>query len=104
MEESVIDMFSKKYGFTASVIPKGTFRGVEEGVPALGFATNLITTDKLPDDVAYEVTKAIAMHKDQITATYKAFEVFKPERAWDSNIPLHPGAKKFYIEAGYMKE
>jgi TRAP transporter TAXI family solute receptor len=103
IEEKVIQAFEKKYGFNKSVIPRGTFRGVTEDVPVLGFATNLITTDKLPEDVAYRITKALATHKEELVATYKAAEVFDPKKAWSSNAPLHSGAEKFYRESGYMK-
>lgn len=103
-DEKILDAFAKEYGFNKGAIPKGTFRGVSTDVPALGFATNLITTDRLPENVAYRVTKAICERKDELLATYKAAEVFNPQKAWESAIPLHPGAEKFYKEAGYMKK
>ncbi len=102
--EKIIEAFGKEFGFNKGAIPKGTFRGVSENIPTLGFATNLITTDRLPEDVAYRVTKAICEHKDDLVATYKAANVFNPQKAWDGNIPLHTGAERFYREAGYMKK
>ncbi len=103
IDESIRDTFIKEYGFSKGLIPKGTFRGVTQDIPVLGFATNLITTDKLPVDVAYKITKAICTHKEDLATTYKAATAFNPQKAWDSTIPLHPGAQKYYKEAGYMK-
>ncbi|NQU12796.1 MAG: TAXI family TRAP transporter solute-binding subunit [Desulfobacteraceae bacterium] len=103
IDERIRNEFIKKYGFSKGTIPKGTFRGVEKDIPVLGFSTNLITSAKLPEDVAYKITKAIATHKKDLVTTYKAARVFNPKKAWDSTVPLHPGAKKYYQEMGYMK-
>jgi TRAP transporter TAXI family solute receptor len=103
IDESIRNDFIKKYGFSKGTIPEGTFRGVTAPIPVLGFSTNLITTDKLPEDVAYKIVKAIATHKDDLVSTYKAAQVFDPTKAWDSTVALHPGAMKYYKEAGYMK-
>jgi TRAP transporter TAXI family solute receptor len=103
MDKKVQDQFVKEYGFRRSVIPKGTFSGMTKDVPVLGFATNLITTDKLPEEVAYQITKAVCEHKKDLLTTYEAANVFDPSSAWkEGNIPLHPGAAKYYKEAGYM--
>lgn len=103
IDKNILEQFVKKYGFNKGIIPKGTFRGVTKDIHALGFSTNLITTDKLPEEVAYKITKAICTHKKDLVTTYKAARVFDPKKAWKSRIPLHPGAEKYYREAGYMK-
>jgi TRAP transporter TAXI family solute receptor len=103
VNERIRTEFIAKYGFSKGTIPKGTFRGVTEDIPVLGFATNLITTDKLSADVAYTIIKAIATNKEDLEATYKAARIFDPAKAWDSTVPLHPGAKRFYREAGFMR-
>ena len=92
-----------KYGFRMSTLPKGAFRGVEKPVQVLGFATLLMTTDKMPEDVAYKITKAVCENRDQLVATYKGAAAFKPQNGPDVPLPLHPGAKKYYQQAGYIK-
>ncbi|MBN1106700.1 MAG: TAXI family TRAP transporter solute-binding subunit [Deltaproteobacteria bacterium] len=93
----------KKYGFSKSAIPAKTFAGVESDVPVLGFATCLIASDKLPVDVAYKITKTVCEGKEELASQYKAAKAFDPRKAWDLPVPLHPGAVKYYKEAGYMK-
>jgi TRAP transporter TAXI family solute receptor len=103
IDKEVRDQLIKEYGFRRGVIPAGTFNGVTKDVPVLGFATNLITTDKLPEEVAYKITKAICEHKQDLVAAYKAAKVFDPKTAWEeADIPLDPGAARYYKEAGYM--
>lgn len=104
LDKQVQKQLIKKYGFRRGVIPAGTFRGVTKNVPVLGFATNVITTDKLPEELAYKITKAICEHKRDIVAAYANAKVFDPKTAWnESNVPLAPGAAKYYKEAGYMR-
>lgn len=93
----------KKYGFRMSALPKGSFRGVDKPVPVLGFATCLITTTKLPNDVAYKITKAIASNRAELVAAYKGAKAFDPRKAAQVPLPLHPGAAKYYREVGYLK-
>lgn len=92
-----------KYGFTKSFIPKGTFQGLDKDLPALGWASSLITTAKLPDSVAYTITKTVCESKADLVATYKGAKVFDPAKAWDTPVPLHPGALKYYKEKGHKK-
>jgi TRAP transporter TAXI family solute receptor len=101
--EDVGQTLIKKYGFKKSAIPAKTFAGMESDVPVLGFATCLIATDKMSEDVAYKITKAICEGKEELASQYKAASAFDPKKAWDLPIPLHPGAVKYYKEAGYMK-
>ncbi|BEQ13580.1 TAXI family TRAP transporter solute-binding subunit [Desulfoferula mesophila] len=92
-----------KYGYRMSTLPKGAFRGVEKPVQVLGFATLLMTTDKMPNDVAYKITKAICENRAELATTYKGAAAFRPQLAPDVPLPLHPGAEKYYKEAGYLK-
>lgn len=103
VDKAVGDKFAKDYGFNMSYLPKGSFRGVEAPVPVLGFATCLITTDKMPLDVAYKITKAICSNKQELVTAYKGAKAFDPKKAASVALPLHPGAQKYYREAGTIK-
>jgi TRAP transporter TAXI family solute receptor len=103
INKQVADKFSADYGFNSSVLPKGTFPGVDRDVPVLGFATLLLTTDKMSSDLAYKITKAICTNKEELVRAYKGAKVFDPKRAAAVPLPLHPGAVKYYREAGILK-
>jgi len=103
ISEKIGKDLASTYGWRMSELPKGAFRGVDSPVPVLGFATLLMTTDKMPDDIAYAITKAICTHRDDLVATYKGAKAFDPKNAWDVPLPLHSGAKKYFKEAGYLK-
>jgi len=95
--------FVSEYGFRESFLPKGVFKGVEQDTPVLGFATCVITTTRMPDDIAYKITKAICENKAELITTYKGAAVFDPQKATQVPLPLHPGAEKYYKEAGILK-
>jgi TRAP-type uncharacterized transport system substrate-binding protein len=60
----------------------------------------------MPDWEAYAITKALCEHKEQMVAATRALAGFKPEDAWrpdNVNLPLHPGAARYYRERGWLK-
>ena len=103
IDKGVAEKFSKDYGFRPAVLPKGTFPGVTSDVPVLGFATLLMTTSKMSDETAYNITKTICTGKQELEMAYKGARAFDPKKAADVPLPLHPGAAKYYREAGVLK-
>ena len=103
IDSQVAQTLVKQYGFRSSNLPKGAFSGVDAPVPLLGFATCIITTDKMSNDTAYKITKAVCSNRDDLIAAYKGAQVFDPKSAANVPLPLHPGAKKYYQESGYLK-
>lgn len=103
ISKDVAERFSNKYGFRPSVLPKGTFPGVVADVPVLGFATLLMATSKMPEDMAYNITKSICTGKQELEMAYKGAKAFEPSKAADVPLPLHPGAEKYYREIGVLK-
>ena len=63
-----------------------------------------VRTD-MPDDLVYAMTKALADNIEKFHAVHPQHQFYDPKVAWRNvgGVPLHPGAEKFYREAGYMK-
>lgn len=96
-----------KYGYSESLLPKNSFKGQAQDLTLPGYRTTLTVTDKMDDQTAYKITKAVVESKDALIKGHKAFEPFNPAKAWEpknlGGIPLHPGAMKYYKEKGLMK-
>jgi len=93
-------------GWTQATLPANTFKGQTRPVSTIGTTTNLFTTDKLPNDVAYAITKSICENSKTISTGHAGLKVFTPARAWkpeNVGLPLHPGAEKYYREKGFIK-
>ncbi len=78
---------------------KGQLTGGE--ITALGFTQFVGTHAGVADDVVYKATKAFWEGLDDVHATAFFLKAVTPETAFTSvNVPLHPGAAKYYDEAG----
>lgn len=70
-------------------------------ITALGFTQFVGTHAGMSDDVVYEATKAFWENLDEVHATAFFLKEVTPESAFTSvNVPLHPGAVRYYDEAG----
>ena len=68
---------------------------------ARGFTQFVGTHAGVSEDVVYKATKAFWENLDAVHATAFFLKSVTPESAFTSiNVPLHPGAAKYYEEAG----
>jgi uncharacterized protein len=93
--------------YRRSVIPAGTYPGINLETPSIGFNALWVVSAEASDDLIYAITKALWND-----ATQALLETHNPigrqvrfENALDGlSIPLHTGAKRFYREAGLPAE
>lgn len=94
----------ENFGFLPIDIPAGMYKGQTEKLPTVAFPLVIACNDKVPDDIVYTVVKAICENKDHMVAVNIAFAEWKPEESWQGTAgELHPGAKKYYVERGWME-
>jgi TRAP transporter TAXI family solute receptor len=88
-------------GYTLVTVPAKTYPKQETDVKVIGYATHLVASCKLPEETVYQMTKTIAANTASLGAVLKIVANLKPaEMAEDIGVPFHPGAAKFYKEAG----
>jgi TRAP transporter TAXI family solute receptor len=88
-------------GYTLVTVPKGTYPKQDKDVQVIGYATHIVASCKLPAETAYTMTKTISQNSVQLAAVVKDIAGLSPKRmAEDIGVPFHPGAAKFYKEAG----
>ena len=89
--------------YIAGVIPAGTYQGQDADVPTAAVINFLVTHEGVSDETAYQMTKLIFDNLDKLKAAHSAAAGIVLENApKDSPIPLHPGAERFYKEAGAL--
>lgn len=87
-----------------AVIPANTYEGQTEEVKTAAVQNFLVTHDGVSSDVVYTMTKSMFENMDTLLAAHAAAKAIKKETAAKgSPIPLHPGAEKYYREAGLLK-
>ena len=59
--------------------------------------------DDTPEQAAYDLAKAIDDNHGALKWFIRVY-TYDPKTVWQNfGVPLHPGAEKYYREAGYMK-
>jgi TRAP transporter TAXI family solute receptor len=82
-------------------LPKNTYEGQDKDLKVIGFFTHVVVSCKMPADQVYAMTKAIANNTQVLATVAKDIAKLKPAgMAADVGVPFHPGAAKFYKEAG----
>ncbi len=76
----------------------------DEDVTTVGMLATLVTSAKVPDDVVYAVTREIFENLDEFKKLHPALAGLTREGMLEGlTAPLHPGAEKYYKEAGLIK-
>jgi TRAP transporter TAXI family solute receptor len=104
-EESLLKKISQKYpAYSQSIIPAGVYKGQNSPVPTFAYWINFIVRADLPESVVYELTKTIYDNDTAIASLMAAMKDFSKKNALKWNeIPIHPGAQKYYKEIGLLK-
>lgn len=91
--------------YRVATIPGGMYRGNDEDTTTFGVAATFVTSSDVADDVVYAVVKAVFENFDSFKRLHPAFgNLEKSEMVSDAlSAPLHPGAEKYYKEAGLLK-
>ena len=90
-------------GYDKRIIKAGSYPKQDKDVQTIGTWTHLIASCKLPEDLVYKITKALAGNVEtlgNVVAAVKGLSV--KDMATDIGVPYHPGALKFYKEAKAM--
>jgi len=88
-------------GYTLNNIPKGTYPKQDKDVKVIGYATHVFVSCKLSADEVYTMVKTLAANTKTLATVAKDIGSLTPKgMAEDIGVPFHPGAAKFYKEAG----
>ena len=98
----------KSLGYRPGVVPKSQFKGLSTDVPTIDFSGwPMAVRADMPNDVAYALCEALELRRKAIpTDNFRSLDIAdlcanNEEAPYD--VPLHPGARKFYRERGYLK-
>ena len=90
--------------YRMATIPGGMYRGTDADVTTFGVGATFVTSATVADEVVYQVVKAIFEDLDQFKGLHPALDILVPEQMVSDGLsaPLHPGAERFYREAGLI--
>jgi TRAP-type uncharacterized transport system substrate-binding protein len=95
-------------GYRPALMTRTHFKSLKEDIPTIDFSGwPMIVRADMPNRVAYALCEAIEMRRQAMpTDNFKPLRIAQlcaddEEAPYDA--PLHPGAKRFYRERGYLK-
>ena len=95
------DMMLKKYPFYVKTsIAGGMYRDNPQPIRTIGQLNWLGVGMHVPNDLVYEVVKATFANKKDLVLAHKSWEALKISNIEKANIPVHPGAIRYYKEKG----
>ena len=90
--------------YRTAVIPGGMYKGSPNDVQTFGVGATFVSSTAVPEDVIFNVVKAVFENFDQFRRLHPAFANLKETEMIKDGLsaPLHDGAAKFYKEKGWM--
>jgi TRAP transporter TAXI family solute receptor len=105
LPETVLDQLAndKTLGVQRVTVKWGLLRGVDRPISTVARSGHVVfARDDMPEQAAYDVAKAIDGHRDALKWYIRPYS-YDPRTAWaDLDVPLHPGAERYYREVGYL--
>ncbi|PSL13708.1 hypothetical protein CLV44_111119 [Marinobacterium halophilum] len=105
VNDATVDMLVVENSYYRKVaIPGGMYRGNPDDVMTFGVGATIVSSAQVPDEVVYNVVKAVFENFDTFRKLHPAFITLKKEEMVRDALtaPLHPGAEKYYKEAGLL--
>ncbi|MEW6666005.1 MAG: TAXI family TRAP transporter solute-binding subunit [Thermodesulfobacteriota bacterium] len=91
-------------GYGKWLMPAGNVKGVDQARWVPDFGCTLSCPEKMSPDLVYKVTKTLVEHLDELASMFAQYKFVTKE--WAANnmgVPHHPGAARYYKEAGLVK-
>lgn len=105
LPDALLDELASEGEQERGTIPPGLYRGVDRPIPTVvRTGTVIYCRDDTPDDFAYDVAKAIDQQQHLMQWSHLNFS-YNVHTVWNGyEVPLHPGAARYYKEQGYIKK
>ncbi|WP_322895317.1 MULTISPECIES: TAXI family TRAP transporter solute-binding subunit [unclassified Yoonia] len=100
-EEELANAMEADPTFALTTLPGGSYTGVDEDTAVLAIPNVLTVSSEMSDDLAYALTKAMFDNIADLQAVHPAANETTVEFTMTATpVPLHPGAVRYYEEAG----
>lgn len=100
VDKELLKKLMDKWSFYApTVVPAGTYKGVDADVPSVAVKSMLAVSAKIDANLVYEMLKTMFDNGPRLVAAHAQGANIKLATALEGmSLPLHPGAEKFYKE------
>ncbi len=106
LPEELLDQIARQNVDAVPVVAQNSLlRGIDRRIKTLGRSgESIFAREDTPEQAAYDLAKAIDQNHGALKWFIRVY-TYDPNTVWDNfGVPLHPGAERYYREAGYIKE
>lgn len=104
-DETIAEMKESNEGFNQYTIEGGVYENIETDTNTVAANTVFMVNKDLNEDTVYTLTKTLFENKKKWVSLNKMMESFNEEYSVENRIgPMHPGAEKYYKEAGLLED
>jgi TRAP transporter TAXI family solute receptor len=86
--------------YSPTVIPADTYKGVSSNVKTVASPVHMYTTEDMPDELAYKITKAFWENRKLIADAHATGKGLDIAGVRYGGAKVHPGAQRYYKEKG----
>jgi len=108
IEADLFEKLRKRYPyFTRTDIPAGTYAGFDSETETVGINAIFVVGAEIPEPLVYAITKSLwdDATRRLLASRHPMGQRISLQHALDGiAIPLHPGAERYYREAGVLNE
>ena len=97
--DEVLPALQRSFGslYFIRPVPREVYPGMDRDVPVVSVAIVLAVDESLPEELAYEITRALFEHKGELVAIHPEAKNLSLTTAVEgSPAPFHPGAIRYY--------
>lgn len=105
IDDEIISTLQQQYPWYAPyTIPAGTYPNQDEDVQTSAIKMVMFCRGDLDEQTVYDLTKVFWENVDQLGESQANLKGLTPEAAVKdiANLPLHPGAERYYTEIGVL--
>ncbi|MFC7704198.1 TAXI family TRAP transporter solute-binding subunit [Plastorhodobacter daqingensis] len=99
-EDRLAEMLARYPYYQIYAIEAGTYEGQAEPVIAINDPAALFTSNDASDETIYQITRTIFENLPQLGEVHPQARAIALETATELPVALHPGAQRFFDEAG----
>jgi len=100
-DDKIAALIAKYPYYAEQTIEGGTYTGFDETVKTVAVKAQLVVRKDLDEDTVYKITKSLFENLDDLVAVHQKASEIKLESALEGvSLDVHPGAKKYFDEAG----
>lgn len=104
-EDVLQSVLKNLHGLTRVEMPAGVYKGQIEAIPAVSYQSCLMVYSELSEDFVYSLTEAIGKNYEDLCSVFSGAKDMVIENSLSGvDIPIHPGAKRYYDEHNITKK